>query len=106
MNKVLEKIEFKTPIKDKFDKDGNQMYYENSFYCQTNYNIHSNLKSALRCNHCTPTLDKIEYEASKRLEFLINGYFIHSLGSRFSKITTERLCELYNIKLNYFRPWL
>lgn len=106
MNKVLEKVEFKAVIKDKFDKDTNQLYYENNFYCQTNYSIHHNLKNALKCNYCTPILDKIEYEALKRLEFLITGYFTHCLGSLFSKTSTEKLCELYNIKLNYFRPWL
>jgi len=45
-----------------------------------------------------------EFEAKKRLEFLIDGYFTHCLGTLFSKISTERLCEIYNVEMEYFRP--
>lgn len=44
-----------------------------------------------------------EFEAKRRLEWFIYGYFIHCLGSLFSKISTERICELYNVELSYFR---
>ena len=44
-----------------------------------------------------------EYEGKQRLKWFIDGYFIHSLGSLFSKISTERICEIYNIDLDYFR---
>ncbi len=50
---------------------------------------------------CTMT----EYEAKKRLEWFIDGYFIHCLGSSFANLTTERICELYNVELDYFRPY-
>lgn len=50
-------------------------------------------------------MDKeLEYEAIKRLEWFIEGYFIHYLGDLFRKIPTERICELYNVELQYFRP--
>jgi len=51
-------------------------------------------------------LEKLEYESLRRLDFLINGYFNHCLGSLFHKLNTERICELYNIELSYFRPWI
>ena len=44
-----------------------------------------------------------EFEAKQRLKWFIDGYFIHNLGSLFSNISTERICELYNIDLSYFR---
>ena len=44
-----------------------------------------------------------EFEAKQRLKWFIDGYFIHNLGSLFSKISTERICELYNVELSYFR---
>lgn len=106
MNRVTEAVEFKVTIWGKFDKNNEQMCYEVAWYCNENKSIHSNLKSTLNCKCCKPTQDKIEYEALKRLEFLVNGYFIHCLGSQFSKLSTERICELYNVKMNYFRPWV
>lgn len=48
-------------------------------------------------------INMTEFEAKQRLRFLIDGYFIHCLGDLFSKISTERLCEIYNVELNYFR---
>ena len=44
-----------------------------------------------------------EYEAKQRLKWFIDGYFIHCLGSLFSKMSTERICELYNVEMSYFR---
>ena len=50
-------------------------------------------------------LNKImdEYEAKQRLKWFIDGYFIHYLGSLFSKMSTERICELYNVEMSYFK---
>lgn len=40
----------------------------------------------------------------KRIEWYVNGLGIHHLSpSLFASIPTERLCELYNIDLKYFR---
>jgi hypothetical protein len=49
--------------------------------------------------------DKIAYEAKQRIKWFVKGYFIHNLGSLFPKLSTERICELYNVELTYFRPW-
>jgi len=48
----------------------------------------------------------MEYEAIQRLKWFIDGYYINNLGSLFTKLTTERICELYNVELKYFRPWI
>ena len=106
MNKVKQAVEFKAPIWNKFDKDGNQMYYEVTWFCNENKITHPTLKSRLNCKVCTPVQDKIEYEAIKRTECFINDYEIHNIWSTFSKISTENLCKLYNVKMNYFRPWI
>ena len=53
------------------------------------------------------TIDKKIHEATKRLEWFINGRFIHCLPpSMWANITTERIVELYNVELEYFRPWI
>ncbi len=31
---------------------------------------------------------------------------VHCLGRHFSKMTTETICERYNVELDYFRPWI
>lgn len=44
------------------------------------------------------------YEAQQRLTWFIYGIGIHGLPPElFSKISTERLCELYNVELNFFK---
>lgn len=48
-------------------------------------------------------IEKLEYEATQRLKWFLDGYFIHGLGKLFSKISSERICELYNVELNYFK---
>ena len=50
-------------------------------------------------------IEKVEYGATQRLKWFLDGYFIHGLGKLFSKISTERICELYNVELNYFRKY-
>ena len=48
-------------------------------------------------------IEGLEYESRMRLKWFIDGYFNHCLGWRlFSQITTERICELYNVELTYF----
>ena len=45
------------------------------------------------------------YEALKRLEWFINGFFIHGLsGEMMSKLSTEQICEIYNVDISYFKP--
>lgn len=50
-------------------------------------------------------IERLEYEAMQRLNWFLDGYFIHGLGELFSKISTEKICELYNVQLNYFRKY-
>ncbi len=106
MNKIQQALEYKPYIGDKTDNEGNRICYEKAWFCNTDKIIHQNEKSYFRCNHCISEIDKLEYEALKRLEFLIDGYFIHCLGEFYSKLSTERICELYNVKMKYFKPWL
>lgn len=105
ITKVEGIVNFKAPV-GKFDKQGNPLYYDVSFFCNENKTIHSNVKSTLNCRHCVAEEDKAEYEAKKRLEWFINGYEQHNLGNNFKNISTERICELYNVELKYFRPWI
>lgn len=44
------------------------------------------------------------YEARQRCFWFINGYFQHGLTSElFSKMSTERICEIYNVDMEYFK---
>jgi hypothetical protein len=44
------------------------------------------------------------YEARQRCFWFIDGIGIHGLDSKlFSSISTERLCEMYNIDISFFR---
>jgi hypothetical protein len=79
---------------------------EIKWYCNTKKEIHSNTKQYLQCKNCISEIEKLEYEAMKRLEWFLDGYFIHNLGKSFSKIPTEDICKIYNIKITYFRPWI
>jgi hypothetical protein len=76
------------------------------WYCNTNKEIHSNTQQYLRCKDCVSIMERIEYEAMKRMEWFLDNYFIHNLGKSFSKIETEEICHIYNIKITYFRPWI
>ena len=50
-------------------------------------------------------LDAIIYETQQRLRWFIDGIGVHGLTPElFSKIPTERIVELYNIEISYFRP--
>ena len=102
MNKVQEIIEFNPG----YESLKGFVEYEKSYFCNENKIIHPNLKSVLNCKHCISEIDKIEYEGLKRLEWFIDGYNTHCLNSLFTKMSTERICELYNVELKYFRPWI
>jgi len=49
-------------------------------------------------------LDESLYEARQRCSWFIDGYGQHGLTSElFSQMTTEMLCETYNIDINFFK---
>lgn len=49
-------------------------------------------------------IDKIIYEGQQRIKWFIEGIGIHSISPKlFSKISTKRICELYNVELYYFK---
>lgn len=49
-------------------------------------------------------IEDMIYESQKRLHWFIYGIGIHGLTPElFSKISTERLCELYNVELEFFK---
>lgn len=51
------------------------------------------------------SIDEQLYEANQRMKWFIDGYFIHCIPSyMWSKLTTERIVELYNVEMDYFRP--
>lgn len=48
--------------------------------------------------------DKEFFEALRRLHWYIYGIGIHCLTPRlFNLMSTERICELYNVEMSYFR---
>jgi hypothetical protein len=49
-------------------------------------------------------IDNLIYESRQRLEWFIDGIGIHGLSPElFSKLSTERIVELYNVEMSYFR---
>ena len=45
------------------------------------------------------------YEAQQRINWWINGIGVHCIPCKlFMSIPTERIVELYNVNMNYFRP--
>lgn len=53
------------------------------------------------------TLEQKLYEAQQRIHWFIDGIGIHGLSTEvFSYLSTERLCELYNVEIEHFRPHL
>ena len=49
-------------------------------------------------------IDKLIYESQQRLKWFIDGIGIHGLSPElFSKLSTERIVELYNVEMSYFR---
>jgi hypothetical protein len=50
-------------------------------------------------------LDDMVYEAKARLRWYIDGIGQHGLSSElFSSLSTERIVEIYNVEMKYFRP--
>jgi hypothetical protein len=50
-------------------------------------------------------IDEMVYEAKARLHWYIDGIGQHGLSSElFSSLSTERIVEIYNIEMKYFRP--
>lgn len=44
------------------------------------------------------------YEALQRVRWFFLGIGIHGLSPElFAKISTERICELYNVEMSYFK---
>jgi len=51
------------------------------------------------------SIDEQLYEANQRMKWFINGYFIHCIPSHmWFNLKTERIVELYNVDMEYFRP--
>ena len=49
-------------------------------------------------------IDKMIFEAQQRLSWYINGIGIHGISPElFSKMPTERIVELYNVEMSFFR---
>ena len=49
-------------------------------------------------------MEDIVYETQQRIKWYINGIGIHGLTpDLFSKIPTERIVELYNIEISFFK---
>jgi len=49
-------------------------------------------------------MDRLVYEAQQRISWYIQGIGIHGLSPElFSKMSTERIVELYNVDINFFR---
>ena len=80
--------------------------YVQTFFCKENKIIHPNLNQTLKCIYCVTQRDRDLFEARQRMNWFLQGYRIHNLGRLFSKMTTEEICKQFNIKLNYFKPWL
>ena len=50
-------------------------------------------------------MEDMIYETQKRIEWYIQGIGIHGLTPQLMKgLSTERICEIYNIELEYFKP--
>jgi hypothetical protein len=49
-------------------------------------------------------VDAALYEARQRCHWYIDGYFLHGLTPElFSSLSTERICEIYNVEIDYFK---
>jgi hypothetical protein len=49
-------------------------------------------------------VDDALYEAKQRCFWFIEGYYIHGMSVEiFKNLSTERLCELYNVDIDHFR---
>jgi len=59
-SKLKEYTDFKPFYKNKKDE---VVYYETSFYCQSNYSIHPNLKSAINCPNCFTDEERLMFKS-------------------------------------------
>jgi hypothetical protein len=108
MERIKEYVEYKPLCKTTYNEKTDNyedIYYETSFYCLENKIIHPNLKSALKCNDCFSELERIEYEAVKRLEWFTENYVKLNLDGNFSKMSTEDICKKYKLNIRNFKPW-
>lgn len=49
-------------------------------------------------------LEESLYEAKQRCIWFIEGFGVHGLDYKiFSSMSTETICEIYNVDINYFR---
>jgi hypothetical protein len=49
-------------------------------------------------------VDAMIHESKQRFKWYFSGINIHCLSlDLFSKISTERLCELYNVEMSFFK---
>lgn len=97
MNKIQEMILWK-PLTGKLDNSE----YEKSWYCNENKIVHSTFKQYLKCSHCVNENDKKDFEKERRAFFLS----WHYLGESYLHTPLEIICQSYNVKLQYFRPWI
>lgn len=52
------------------------------------------------------SIDRIVFEHERRIKWFLAGQGIHGLSPKlFSGLSTERLVELYNVEMVYFKPW-
>ena len=50
-------------------------------------------------------LDAIIYESRQRIIWFIGGIGIHGISAELlANLSTERIVELYNIEMSFFRP--
>ena len=51
------------------------------------------------------SIEEMLYEANQRMKWFIDGYNIHCIPAcLWANLTTERIVELYNVEMEYFRP--
>lgn len=51
-NKIKEAFENKSVIVGRFDKQGDPLYYDTSWFCSETKTIHTSLKNTLNCKFC------------------------------------------------------
>ena len=92
----------KTPDEE---ENGVKVFYEKLYYCNENKITHHSLKSVMSCKDCVSDFDLLEYEIRQRMKWFLDGYFTHNIGGNMSTTSTERICELYNVDMSFFRPF-
>ena len=66
MSKLKEYIEFKPKYEKRVKGEGFMTFnYDTSFYCQTNFLIHPNLKEAINCRNCFTDEDRRIFKEAK-----------------------------------------